>query len=130
MNKPSNFLKNFRLLFVSMFVSALLLELFLTKTSDDLLLLGLTLFWILTVLGFRLESRFSILGTLIFLLSAAFFLMIRLQAVAEKLAVWAYLFLVVGIVQRLIEERKRPKELKDIESFLSSLKNYVKSKTY
>jgi len=102
-------------------VIGILLDVFVFKFTSDLVILILTGLWIGAVVGWRLEGRFSILGALIFLTMCPSLLIFKQEAVAEKAAIWAYMFLVVGVVQQLIEFKKKPKDLKDFDQFLKFL---------
>jgi len=63
--------------------------------------------WVIVVVGFYLESRFSIIGSIIFLVISGFFVSIGGVKLAEKSAILAYVFLAVGVLWQLAEVRRR-----------------------
>jgi len=66
-------------------------------------ILFLTGLWILTVWLNHFEGRISIAGGLIFLAMCPFLLIFGKEAIAEKSAIWAYMFLAVGVGQMIVE---------------------------
>lgn len=118
-----NFLKQIRYFLLLIFLIGIFTDIFILKSSNDLIILFLSLVWVLSAsrrIGFGLESRFSILGSIIFLISAAFFLFLQSLVVAEKLAVWAYMFFLIGIFQQLKENKKGFKDLVNLNSLWKS----------
>ena len=84
-------------------IFGILLNIFVFKFTSDLLILVLTGLWILSVYHYKFEGRVSIAGGLIFLIMCPFLLIFGKEAIAEKSAVWAYMFLLVGVIQMIIE---------------------------
>ena len=95
-------------------ILGIFLDIFIFKFSSDLVILFLTGLWILLVRRYKFESKVSIAGALIFLIMCPFLLIFHWDVVAEKSAIWAYMFLVMGVVQMFIEylreERKGAKK--------------------
>ena len=112
-------------LFVS--VIGILLDIFIFPLTSDVVILILTGLWIGAVVGWRLEGRFSILGALIFLTMCPFLLIFKKDPVAEKAAIWAYMFLVVGVIQQLIELKRKPKNLVNFDDFIKRIKETAKA---
>jgi len=79
------------------------LDIFFFKFTSDLLILFLIALWILSARYYKFESRFSIAIALFFLTMCPFLLIFKKDPIAEKAAIWAYMFLVVGVVQMFIE---------------------------
>lgn len=77
--------------------------------SLDLIILALILLWVLSVWLYKFEGRVSIAVALVFLALCPFLLILNKEAVAEKSAIWAYVFLVVGVAQEVVEYRKSKK---------------------
>ena len=125
MNKLINFLKSWRYIFFFLFIMAIVIDVFVLKKNSDLFLIFSAFLWILTLIGFRLEYRFSILSAILFLVLSSFFLWIQLRAIAEKLAVWAYIFLLIGIIQQIINNKKRPNDLMSLTILFSLFKKSV-----
>jgi len=94
-------------------IFGILLDIFVFKFTSDLLILFLTGLWILSVYRFKFKGRVSVAGGLIFLIMCPFLLIFGKEAIAEKSAVWAYMFLLVGVIQMIIEYiRKEGKDAK------------------
>ena len=115
-----DFLKKHRLFFLVLSLFGILIDIFIFKFTSDLVILGLTGLWIGAVIGWRLEGRFSILGALIFLVMCPFLLIIKQEAIAEKAAIWTYMFLVVGVVQQMIELKRGTKGWRDFDGFVEA----------
>jgi len=95
-------------------IFGILLDIFIIKFTSDLLILVLTGLWIWLVMLHKFEGRVPIAGGLIFLIMWPFLLIFGKEAIAEKSAIWAYMFLLVGVIQMIIEyireERKDAKK--------------------
>jgi len=91
-------------------ILGILLDIFVFKFTSDLLILFLTGLWILSIYHYKFEGRVSIGGALLFLTMCPFLLIFKKNLIAEKAAVWAYMFLVVGVIQLFIENFKKEKE--------------------
>ena len=95
-------------------ILGILIDIFVLKFTSDLLILILTALWILSVYHFKFKGRTSIGLALGFLILCPFLLIFKKELIAEKAAIWAYMFLVVGAVQMFIEyvkeERKSAKK--------------------
>jgi len=112
-------------LFIS--VIGILVDIFFLPFTSDLIIFVFTLFWIGAVVGWKLEGRFSILGALIFLTMCPFLLIFKKDPIAEKAAIWAYMFLVVGVIQQLIELKRKPKNLINFDDFIKGIKETAKA---
>jgi len=98
---------------ITLFVLAILgilLDIFVFKFTSDLLILFLTGLWILSIYHYKFEGRVSIGGALLFLTMCPFLLIFKKNLIAEKAAVWAYMFLVVGVIQMMIEYMKEERK--------------------
>jgi len=94
-------------------ILGILLDIFVFKFTSDLLILFLTGLWILSICHFKFKSETSISLALGFLILCPFLLIFNKEAIAEKAAVWAYMFLLVGVIQMIIEYiRKEGKDAK------------------
>lgn len=87
-------------------VVGICIDIFFFDFTSDLIILSLTFLWVLAVWLHGFEGRISVGICLGFLAVCPFLLIFDAQAVAEKFAVWAYMFLVVGVVQQVIGLRK------------------------
>lgn len=87
----------------------ILTHIFTLKPEDNLQLLILTFFWIASVWLCSLKGRFSIIVGLIFLMIGPFLLIFKKEQLAEKTAIWAYMFLLTGVIQMAVEYIKARK---------------------
>jgi hypothetical protein len=92
---------------LALFLFGLLAEIFLITTPSDLITLSIMGVWIITVRLFKFKGRASIIWTLIFLASCPFLLIFNNLPFAEKLARWAYMFLMVGVLQTFWEIKEQ-----------------------
>lgn len=99
MKKIKNFLEKYKFWILVATGFGILLDVFVFKQTSDLVVLFLTGLWVLTVRLCKFENKVSIAGSLIFLTICPFLLIFEKQPVAEKAAVWFYVFLIVGIFQ-------------------------------
>ena len=87
-------------------ILGILIDIFVFKFTSDLLILFLTGLWILIIRHYKFEGRVSIAIALFFLTLCPFLLIFKKEPIAEKAAIWAYMFLVVGVIQLFINELK------------------------
>jgi len=84
----------------------ILFDIFFLKLTSDFLIFFLMGLWILTIKLYKFEGKVSLGVALGFLVLCPFLLILKKEAIAEKAAIWTYMFLVVGVIQMLIEVRK------------------------
>lgn len=87
-------------LFLYIFIDVFIIR----KYSESVITLFIFL-WILEVSANRLESRYSFALAFVLFMFCPFLLSVNIDWVAEKSALWAYMFLVMGTVHALIELR-------------------------
>jgi hypothetical protein len=66
--------------------------------------------WFLSSLIYRLSGRISIIAGLFFLASYPIFFLFSQEALVDRLATWAFIFLTIGVVQLLFQSRKEEKK--------------------
>ncbi len=88
----------------------ILFDIFVFELSWDWFILFFTGLWAWSAKLHRFEGRVSIAGGLIFLIMCPFLLISQKEAIAEKAAVWAYMFLLVGVIQMIIEYIKEERK--------------------
>ena len=76
---------------------------FYLKESFDPLFIAILFFYALISRRFRLESRISAVFALAYLCLTPILLILKQDAIAEKAAVWAYLFLCITVFQQIYE---------------------------
>ena len=84
-------------------ILGILIDIFVFKFTSDFIILFLTGLWVLSIYRFKFEGRVSIGFALFFLILCPFLLIFKKELIAEKSAIWAYMFLVVGVIQMFIE---------------------------
>jgi len=83
-------------------IAFFLLITFKLKLDEDSKTLLIFTFYFIISLIYRIDSRFPIIAAIILLVSAAVYLQSD-EKFANKLAIYAYYFLVIGVVLQLIE---------------------------
>ena len=83
---------------------AILADIFFIRGNSDIRIFGILGVYIISVFFYKLKSRLTFLFSLA-LLGIMFieFLFTRTSESTEKAAVWLYLFLAIGIIQKLRE---------------------------
>lgn len=85
-------------------------DIFIINYISYLAILLLTAALILTIHKYKLKGEFSAAGGLIFLTSCQFLLIFEKELIAEKVAIWVYVFLAVGIIQIVVKNIKEEKK--------------------
>jgi len=88
----------------------ILIDTFFLKFTSSFLILLVVGLWVLNIWLYKFEGRVSIGLALGFLTLCPFLLIFKKNLIAEKAAVWVYMFLVVGVIQLFIENFKKEKE--------------------
>lgn len=101
---------------------AMMIDIFIIRKYSDNIILLLTSFWIIAVITYRLEARISFGLALTFLLFCPLLLIVPMDWIAEKSAIWAYMMLVVGTFQSLFEISLFLQKMKKIYPLKTSIK--------
>lgn len=101
-----NFLEKYKLLILVLTGTGIFIDVFFFDPTWDLVILFLTGSLVLSIWLYEFEGRVSVAGGLIFLTMCPFLLLLKKELIAEKAAIWAYMFLVVGIGQLFLEYEK------------------------
>lgn len=101
----------------------LFLDIFVIRKYSDSVTTLFTFLWILGVAAYRLESRHSFGAALLFLVFCPFLLSANMEWVAEKSAVWAYMFLAVGTFHAMFE--LKAEESSKVQAFLNFICNVL-----
>lgn len=87
--------------FMSILVVLFSIDIFFIKSSSDLIIFGLTSYYVMGVFLFRLKSntttKISLCLCIIMILS---YLTLGSTSISEKAGVWLFLFLLIGIIQQ------------------------------
>ena len=78
-------------------------DIFIVRKYSDNVTSFLTLLWIIAIITYRMDARISFGLALIFLTFCPFLLSVPMDWIAEKSAIWAYMMLVVGTFQSVID---------------------------
>jgi hypothetical protein len=90
-------------------VAVVLLDIFIIQLSNDVIYVVMISLWIVVLRAYKLTSNTTFLFALLLLLLPPYFLVFKDAATAEKAAVWAFMFLVAGTIQALLELNKDQK---------------------
>lgn len=96
-------------------------DIFLLKSSSDALYIALLFFWALIARRFHFESRIAGLFAIGYLIITPVFLILGQDQMADKSAVWSYLFLCITVAQQVYELRYHPKNLFELKDFYDQL---------
>ncbi len=80
------------------FVLVLLMidEIFFIKKANDFIFALLSIDWFLVNKQFKIDGRLSVVAGLFFLASTPLFMLFN-EALAERVGIWAFLFLISGV---------------------------------
>lgn len=79
--------------------------------------------WIMAVFIYKLESSVTFLISLLFITVVTFLVLFKIMTGQEKLLVYTYFFLILGVVQSLYELKAKPSKLVDYKHFLKEILN-------
>ncbi|MEK7570701.1 MAG: hypothetical protein AAB553_00365 [Patescibacteria group bacterium] len=82
-----------------------LFDVFFVQKVSHITILALTVIWLFIVKKFHLESKVSFLVAFFLLAFCPILLIINWIHVAEKAAMWSYVFLLIGVVQQIFALR-------------------------
>lgn len=91
---------------IGLFIIFILLDVFFIKEVSQIVLTILSVIWIYIITKSDIDSRVSFIIALFFLTLCPFLLLFTLRNIAEKAAIWAFMFLLIGVVQQMWEIRK------------------------
>ena len=111
-------------------VSIALWESFYVKGSYDILYLSVFVFWLMISGFYKLEGRISALYAISFLILTPIMLVIGNDKVAEKIAVWAYLFLCLTVGLQIWELKRKSNKLITLEKFISNFHDIKLNNTH
>jgi len=98
-------------IFLVVFFLGIIFDTFLVSFDSSLVVLFFLFWWLALNIAFKFESRLSIGIALFNLALCPFLLIFKMDSIAEKTAIWAYMFLATGVAQQLIELKKESKSL-------------------
>ena len=105
----SKFLNRNKFFILGVTTLGILFDIFFMRFTSDFLIFFLTGLWVLAVTLYKFEGRVSVTVALGFLILCPFLLIFKKESIAEKAAIWTFMFLLVGVVQMFIEDRKEKK---------------------
>lgn len=98
--------KHFLLILKPLFFFILIgifIDIFIIKENSDSTSSFFIILWILGLIAYQLDSRYSFSVAFILLIVCPLLLSADMNQIANKSAVWAYMFLIIGSFQALIE---------------------------
>lgn len=107
--KFKKLLSPYRYWFLGLALAGITLRVLLAKDINDLVVLALLAFLVLGMFLVPISAGISIFSGLLLLFFCPVLMLIDQTFMAEKLAVWAFIFLSIGIFQRLIGFLKNEK---------------------
>lgn len=90
-------------------ILGILSDIFIFNFTSSLIILFLVGFWVWIVYHFKFKGKVSIGLALGFLILCPFLLVYKKALIAEKTAIWVYVFLIIGVAQLFIEYLKEEK---------------------
>ncbi|MDO8609967.1 MAG: hypothetical protein Q7R95_05430, partial [bacterium] len=105
-------------------IPGLLIDIFIIQGNNNIVILLLTGFWVLILIGYNIEARINFVFALIFLILCLILIILKLDPFAEKSAIWLYIMLIIGTFQLLIEVRFETKGLVKYPVFLKKIIGY------
>ena len=108
------------ILFFPLFI-LILFDKFLVGKIVDLIAFELQIFWIIVVFIYKWESSVTFFFALLFIILMPFLIILNQIEIAEKLAIQAYFFLIIGITQLAIEIKFNFKNLVTYKMFLKNI---------
>ena len=96
-------------------------DIFYLGDSYDSLFVAIIFLWGLISCRYKFEARISALFAIILLIFTPIYLIINQQNVAEKIAVWSYLFLCITLIQHIYEFKTKQKKLFFVKDFCKNI---------
>lgn len=101
--------RKYYLVFIPL-IFLLLASIFLAEISQLIMIIGI-LIWTFILAAYKLESRISFLLAILFLAISTIAIILSINTTAQNASVWAYVFLVIGAIQQIIEIKYGDKNL-------------------
>lgn len=100
----SNILFTYRFAVATSFIFLSIAEVFFFSSGNDVRTLLIVVFWLMTIIGFRLGSDATFKLTLVLIILLSILFAVARDAIpVEKISVLIYVLLIVGILQQLKE---------------------------
>ena len=88
------------ILFLS--ILGILVNVFSIDLRSNLLVIPLAGFWIWAAHSWRFKAKVSIISALALIFTCPYFMISGKEQIAQRMAVWVYLFLIIGLIQMCI----------------------------
>lgn len=102
-NIGAKFVSYYLLIFI---VAVILIDIVILQIYNDLLYLIIAALWFFLMRGYKLKGNTTLIIGLFVLLLAPVYMQFNVTNIAEKAGAWAFIFLVVGLVQLLCEMKR------------------------
>ena len=103
--------RKLKTLWLFLFILGAFFNIFVFNFTSNLTILFLIGLWIISISNFRLERKVSIRLALGLLILSSFLLISGRALISEKTATWVYIFITIGVIQSLIENQKKKREI-------------------
>lgn len=84
----------------------IIIDIFIIRIIDNYLFLIIMTLWIISLLIYNLYTLSSYLISIFFLIVTFLLILVSFENIAEKAAIWAYIFLVISVVHQIFYLRK------------------------
>ncbi|MCX6732934.1 MAG: hypothetical protein NTV98_05335, partial [Candidatus Roizmanbacteria bacterium] len=102
-------------------------DIFIVRKYLELVIFVLSCLWIIGISAYQLKSHHSFKCALTFLILCPIFIFANMDWVAEKCAIWVYLFLTMGTIHAIIEIKSgESQRLRNFFAAISNFKKYTK----
>lgn len=88
-------------------ISGILTDIFVFDFTSDVIILIFVGLWVWVVWHYEFKGEVSASGALVFLIMCPFLLILKKELIAEKAAIWAYMFLLICVIQEIWLLRSR-----------------------
>lgn len=93
--------------FLLLVIIIVLIDILILQILNDLVYVVTFILWFTLVKWYKLDSRYTLLTSLLLFLFAPLYLLFNISSIANRSAEWAFIFLLVGVVQILSEVKRK-----------------------
>jgi len=106
------FVKLFKIIFIYnldyFLILVVLVDILIIQLTNDFVYLIIAVLWVVTLIVYKEDSKKTFIVSLAFIALCPVSLVLKFEPIAEQFGVWAFMFLVAGVVQIFWEERRTP----------------------
>jgi len=124
-NKIKKTVRQLRFFLLIMTILLIIFDLLSDMQNSNQIIMLISLLWLLTSLGYKLNSNISVIIAFICLFFEIIFYVLENNLLAEKLSVWIFIFLMTGLIQLIFEIKNKSQDINNAND-LKFLKSYLK----